>query len=97
MNWKYEHGRIFSVDERFELMAEAAFVYKENGEVSIDRTYVNPALRGQGVAGEMMRILAEHLREKGLRASAGCSYAYAWLKKNREAYSDIVSSDIDDN
>jgi predicted GNAT family acetyltransferase len=96
MDWKYESGRIYSVDENNELMAETTFVFIEKSEVDIDHTYVNPVLRGQGVAGKMMEVVAEHLKENGLTASATCSYANAWLKKHRESYSDIVSKNIDD-
>ncbi|GAA3663994.1 GNAT family N-acetyltransferase [Asaccharospora irregularis] len=95
MDWKYEEGRIYSIDEKNELMAEATYVLKENGEVDIDHTYVNPALRGQGVAGKMMSVVAEYLREKGLIATATCSYANSWFKKHRDIYSDIISKDID--
>ncbi len=95
MNWKYENRRIYSVSENNELMAETTFVFKENGEVDIDHTYVNSVLRGQGVAGKMMEVVAEYLREKGLKASATCSYSNIWLKKHKEAYSDIISKDID--
>ena len=59
-------GRIYSVNENNEIMAEATFIYKENGEVNINRTYVNPVLRGQGEAGKICR-LCEYLRENSLR------------------------------
>lgn len=95
MNWKYEDARIYATDEKGELMCETTFVRKENGELDIDHTYVNPILRGQGMAGKMMVVVAEYLREKGLRASATCSYANSWLKKNEELYSDILSRDTD--
>lgn len=96
MNWQYENGRIYSSNENNELMAEATYVFIGNEKVNIDHTYVNPVLRGQGIAGEMLKVVAEFLREKGLKATATCSYANAWLKKNRESYSDIISDDIDD-
>src|SRR6056297_583406 len=95
MDWKYEDQRIYSIDEKGELMAETTFVLKENGEVNIDHTYVNPALRGEGVAGRMMKVVAEYLREKGLKATSTCSYANLWFKRHEESYSDIISEDID--
>ncbi|HQI78412.1 MAG TPA: GNAT family N-acetyltransferase [Petrotogaceae bacterium] len=95
MDWKYEKGRIYSVDENNELLAEATFEFKENGEVDINHTYVNPVLRGQGVAAKMMEVVAQYLKENGLKASASCSYANSWLKKNRETYFGIISSDTD--
>jgi predicted GNAT family acetyltransferase len=97
MDWKYEDGRIYSVDQNNELMAETTFYFKENGEVDIDHTYVNPALRGQGIAGKMMEVVAGYLKEKGLRASATCSYANLWLKQHRETYRGIISEEIDDD
>lgn len=61
-----------------------------NGEVDIEHTYVNPLLRGKGVAGKMMEVVAEYLRKKSLKATATCSYANIWLKKHWESYSDIA-------
>ena len=43
----------------------------------------------------MMEVVAQYLKENGLKASASCSYANSWLKKNREAYFGIISSDVD--
>ena len=97
MNWKYENGRIYGVDENNELMAETTFVFKENGEINIDHTYVNPVLRGKGMAGEMMEVVAKYLKENGLKSSATCSYANTWLRKHRESYPDIISEDLDED
>lgn len=80
MNWNYENGRIYSLDDNNVLIAEVTFVFKENTTIDIIHTYVNPIFRGQGVAGKMMEIVAQYLKEKGLQASASCSYANAWLK-----------------
>jgi hypothetical protein len=95
MDWKYEDERIYSVDVSNNVIAETTYVFKTNGEVDINHTYVHPSLRGKGIAGSMMEIVAEYLREKGWKASATCSYANAWLRRHRSSYSDIVSEDID--
>ena len=95
MKWQFEETRIYSADENGNILAEATFVYKHNGNVNIDHTYVCPHLRGRGVAGDMMAVVAKHLRSKGLKATATCSYAYLWLKRNKEKYHDIIANDID--
>lgn len=95
MDWKFEKERIYSENEKGELMAEATFNFKDSKEVNINHTYVNPVLRGQGVAGKMMEVVCEYLREQGLKTTASCSYANSWLKKHKEAYLDIISSDFD--
>jgi predicted GNAT family acetyltransferase len=93
MNRNYEKGRIFSVENN-ELMAETTFEYLDSGEVNIDRTYVNPVLRGQGIAGKMMEVVAAYLRKEGLKATATCSFANAWLQKNKDLYMDILSENL---
>ncbi len=92
MDWKYGDGRIYSTDENGELMCETTFVSKKNGELVIDRTYVNPILRGQGMADKMMVVITEYLRKNRLKVSATCPYANKWLKGHEELYPDILSN-----
>ena len=94
MEFQITDGRIFSLDENQEVLAETTYVYMANGEVDIDHTFVSPVLRGQGAAGKMMEVVAKQLREKGLKATATCSYANAWLLKTKEQYEDIISKDL---
>ena len=94
MDFQITSGRIFHADEHGELMAETTYVDRSSGEVDIDHTYVNPVLRGQGVASEMMETVAKHLRENGFKATASCDYANSWLQKNRAAYADIISDKL---
>ncbi len=91
MIWKYEEGRIYSTDEDGRLMAEANYVRQNNNEINIERVYVDPNLRGQGVAGQIMSAVAEYLRENGLKATASCPYAKTWFQKNESRYSDIIA------
>lgn len=94
MDFQITNGRIFHVDEQGELMAETTYVDRSSGEVDIDHTYVNPVLRGQGVASKMMETVAKHLRQEGLKATASCDYANSWLQKNRTVYADIISDNL---
>ena len=84
-------GRVYYQDEKSEVLAQATYSYVSEGVVDIDHTYVSPVLRGQGIAGKLMEALASDLRAKGLKATASCSYAEAWLEKNRENYGDIIA------
>lgn len=94
MNWYYEPERVYSTDEKGKLIAETTFFQKEDGVINIDHTYVSPNLRGKGVGANMMAVVAEHLRDKGKRVTASCSYANLWFKKNKEANADIISDDM---
>lgn len=71
------------------LLAEATFPEFEPGVVNIDHTFVDEVLRGQGVAGDMMRCIADALRETGRKAVPTCSYAKKWFGQHPE-YSDVL-------
>lgn len=94
LNWNYESGRVYSVDEKNECMAEATYVPVGNGTIDINYTYVNPISRGQGIAGQMMEAVVQRLRAEGLKAVASCSYANAWLRRHRDSCSDVISDDL---
>jgi predicted GNAT family acetyltransferase len=91
MDWKYEEGHIYSTDENGEIIAETTFASAGNGEVDINHTYVAPSLRGKGLAGDMMSVVAAYIRDNKLKATASCSYANAWLMRHKESYADIFS------
>lgn len=93
MDWIYEEGRIYCEDERKKLMAEVIFTAKANGEIDIEHVFVDSSLRGQGIADKIMEAVTKYLRQNGLKATATCSYAKSWFKKNRALYEDIISLD----
>ena len=45
----------------------------------------------QGIAEEAMDNVANYLRENGMKTSATCPYAKAWIKKNKASCHDIIS------
>ena len=59
------------------------------GVVNIDHTFVDEALRGQGVAAQMMERIARSLRETGRKAIPTCSYAKKWFGQHPE-YADVL-------
>ena len=86
---------------------ESSIVYEENGAVLAEVCFpegedgvrgkkeldaiVDEALRGQGMAGQLMQRAAEHLRAGGKKAVPVCSYAVAWFEKHPE-YADVLAS-----
>jgi predicted GNAT family acetyltransferase len=59
--------------------------YTEAGEMVIDSTQVDPALRGQGVAAQLQA------RQEGRKVMPVCSYAVKKME-GREAYADVLAS-----
>ena len=66
------------------VLAEIDFPACGDGCVDICHTFVDDSLRGQGVAGKLMRACADELRRTGRKAVATCSYAAGWFEKHPE-------------
>ena len=59
------------------------FTEKDNVR-TIDHTGVEDAYKGRGIAGELVRMIAEDSAAKGIGLQATCSYAKAQLAKHPE-------------
>jgi uncharacterized protein len=89
MEYIYEENRIFALKENGLLLAEVTFPKRDDLRVDINHVYVDQSLRGQGIAGELMFMAYEYIKQKELKIVAKCPYAIDWFKKN-EKYQDIV-------
>lgn len=83
MEFCKEPGRIFAMDETGKLLAEVTFSERE-GVVVINHTFVDDSLRGQGVAGQLLRTVADTLHREGCKAKPTCSYAIHWFERHPE-------------
>lgn len=57
---------------------------RDNDEIRITQTIVNPEFRGQGIAGKLMQLVVEKAKEKGLKIIPICSYAISYFAKNSQ-------------
>jgi predicted GNAT family acetyltransferase len=89
MNLISEFNRVYANDENGRLVAEVTFPPIGEGEVEIDRTFVDDSLRGGGVANELLEAAYNRIKADGKKAKAACSYAVKWFA-NREDKRDIL-------
>jgi len=92
MNYMYEKNRIYVNNEDGKMIVEATFPFIKEGVVVIDHTFVDPSLRGQGVASELMHNVYQYVKKQGLKAVATCPYAVVWFKKHPE-HTDIIDEE----
>lgn len=76
-------------EDKIELIQEDKVVgkiefVKDNNELTITHTIVNPLFRGQGIAKVLMEKVIELSKEKGLKIIPVCSYAVSYFEKNPE-------------
>jgi len=62
------------------------------GVISLDHTYVSPAIQRHGVAARLTREALDFARAEGLRVIPACSYVADYLRKHPE-YQDLVAQD----
>jgi len=80
-----KYGYHFSED-KIEMLLEGkqiaslAIVRKSDDEIDLIKLFVNPEMRGKGIAGIFMEEVATHFKNETITPI--CSYAYSWYKKH---------------
>lgn len=83
MEIRREEHRLY-IEEKGKLLAELTFPLVGNQIVDINHTFVDGALRGQGMAGRLMKNAVDVIRSQGWKCITSCPYALAWMKKHPE-------------
>ena len=92
MNFIHEQNKIY-LKEKDNIIAEVTFPPINDTVVNINHTYVDPSLRGQGVAGKLMEETMNELRMQNKKAHPTCSYAVKWFQDHPEC-EDVLSRSI---
>lgn len=79
-----ETNKIYLEDESQQIVAYITFPNLHNNCVLIDHTFVDPSLRGQGTANQLMTEVVAYLQEQHLTCVPQCSYAIQWFEKHPE-------------
>ena len=76
MTFQHETGRYFLNDDTGKLIAEVTFQPIDDGQnYVIDHTYVDPILRGQGIAGKLVKAVVDLVLFDGKKIEPLCSFA----------------------
>lgn len=84
MNFIYSPNKIFILDKNNKTIAEVTFPDVDENTVNINHTYVDNSLRGQGIAGKLIKAVAEQLQAQNKKAVLTCSFAIKWFERNPE-------------
>ncbi len=92
MEIKKGHNKFYIGESESDM--QARITWKNGGDniIVIDHTIVDPRLRGQGIAGELIKKVVEMAREENLKIVPVCSYAVVKLTRTNE-YQDILYKD----
>lgn len=84
IHFQFEPGRFFAKDNDGTTIAEIVFYDHQNHHIVIDKTYVADQLRGQGVAGQLMRRVIRFAILYQLKIELDCEYAASYFAKHPE-------------
>ncbi len=86
MDFVHNENQIALYSENNDLLAEITFPYTDTKKdtVNINHTFVDPSLRGQGIAGKLMAALIDEITKRDLKVVPTCSYAQGWFRKHQE-------------
>ena len=82
MEFITESERIYCNDEKGNVIAEITFPRTDNNVYCINHTFVDDSLRGQGIAGQLVKRAVDKINDDGGKVTATCSYAKGWIEKN---------------
>jgi uncharacterized protein len=80
-----EHGNsgVFHLDKEGARIAEMTYQRLGEGRILIDHTFVDPSLRGQGVARQLLDAVVAWARGSNTKISATCSYVVAQFARDK--------------
>ena len=81
MDYIFETDKIYAKDKNGKIIAKVTFPDGPNGTSVINHTFVDPSLRGKGVAAELMKMADEHIKKQGKVPVPQCSYAVKWYNE----------------
>ena len=71
--------------------AELAYARPAAGVIDFTHTFVDEALRGQGVADELARAGLAFARQAGLKVKTSCSFMAGFVQRHRAEYADVLA------
>lgn len=89
MDFTKSEGRIYKEDENGETIAEITYKPVSDDVVDADHTFVDPSLRGQGIAEKLVESLVEQMESEGKKIKPGCPYVEKLFERKPEKYGHI--------
>ncbi|MGX7420215.1 GNAT family N-acetyltransferase [Carnobacterium gallinarum] len=88
MEFEKSENRFYKNDENGKMIAEVTYVPAGSEKVILDHTFVDPSLRGQGIAGQLVKRVVDEMRVEGKKIVPLCPFARAEFDRKPE-YQDI--------
>ncbi|MFW6298084.1 MAG: GNAT family N-acetyltransferase [Bacillota bacterium] len=88
MNIKKGDKSFYIENENHERIAFIEYSFENETTLLANSTFVDPSLRGQGIAAKLLKRLADYARENGYKIRPLCSYVVQAFEQS-DAYDDL--------
>lgn len=78
-----DRGGAFFIEDRGRRLAEMTYQRLGQTRVLVDHTFVDPGLRGGGVARQLLDAAVAWARQSGTKISATCSYVLVQFARDK--------------
>lgn len=93
MKFIHEKNKIYVKDENDKIIVLATFPFVSENVINVDHTFVDPSMRGRGIASLLMEEVYKHAKEHNYTVVNTCPYAVNWFKKHTDKQ-DVLNKDI---
>lgn len=83
-----QQGEFFTLNDAGKRIAEISYVWSGEDKIIANHTWVDDALRGHGVARQLLDVLVEFARQKRLKIVPTCSYVDVMFRRD-ESFADV--------
>lgn len=83
--------RFYQKNEDGDTIAEIKWKQAGDDKVDATHTFVDPSLRGQGIAEKLVDRLAEEMRKEGKTIIPTCPYIEKLFERKPEKYADVAA------
>lgn len=83
-----QQGEFFTLNDAGKRIAEISYVWSGEDKIIANHTWVDDALRGHGVARQLLDVLVEFARQKRLKIVPTCSYVDVMFRRDK-SFADV--------
>lgn len=93
MEFNKGKNRFYKEDNEGKLIAEITYKPINEQIVDADHTFVDPSLRGQGIAEELVDRLVEEMEKEGKKIHPTCPYVVKLFERKKDKYENIIAKE----
>lgn len=86
VEFEKEGNRFFKNDENGRMIAEVTYRPVREDVIDINHTFVDPSLRGQGIAEKLVDRVVEEVEKEGKKIQPSCPYVVKLFDRKTDKY-----------